>query len=200
MKKISLLLIALIALPLYGQITIRYATQDDLPALMDLDLRVSFHDFVSLVPQYYTEYFTEQQYIDTLVKEVEKDDFELFQKGINFLDFNRVHIAIDEQSNTLVGYVTYVKEGNTLKLNFIAVDSKWRRQHIGSRLIQTALAEFSDITSSWTGPLQCHKPGQSFLESLGFINKGPGPKDVMNVFGFSCAIWYYKYELLMEKN
>lgn len=196
MKKLIFVFTCLLSMQLQSHITIRLAVQDDLPALMDLDLRVSLDDYIAVVPQYYPEYFTAQKYADMVIAEVNKEDYEIFQKGIEQKDLHRVHVAIDQASNTLIGYATYFKQGKTLKFNFIAIDKNWRHQGIGSKLVQAAIGEFNDATSCWAGPLQCQQSACCFLESIGFVNKGPGA-DVMNIFGFSTAKWSFVYERML---
>jgi hypothetical protein len=115
MKKVILLSACLSATSLYSSITVRLAIPDDLPSLLDLDRRVSLEDYVPLVPPFYTEYFTTQQYTDSVMKEVETRDYELFQKGTDLVDDHRVHVAIANELNKLVGFIIYFNTVNSFE-------------------------------------------------------------------------------------
>ena len=163
MKKVVLLSACLLVTSLYSNVTIRLATPDDLPWLMDLDKRVSLEDYVPLVPQFYIQYFTTQEYLDSVMAEVEIRDREFFQKGIDLVDDHRVHVAIDDQLNKLVAFIIYFKEDKKLMFYFGTVDRVWRRQGIGSQLIKAAIAEFNDIELCHADPLQYNRKLSIFL-------------------------------------
>lgn len=195
-KLISLLLICSFALQ--GQVIIRPAVAADIPALIAFDRAITYEYFVPLVPQYYQNFFTLDQYAQEMEYELNVMDPDLFKKAIDQVDNIYLHVAVNEENQDLVAFNLFSQIDDTLNLDLILVAKDYRNKGICSKFIQTIIENFSEIKMITTEVLQCNLAACKAYEKIGFKNTGPGSADKTNCFGFGLDKWIFVYKLHLK--
>lgn len=202
MKKLQLSFFALciFSINIYSIIEIRHVCIQEIPAVVELDRKVTY------------EYF-KQRYIDAfdylgiernVDKEIEKElalDAQLFSQLAEAKELERLHIAWDTTHKVPCGLILFHLEDAEIVLDILLVDAAYRAQGIGKKLMQSIFGVFSDATKITVYPL-IHNNGDTlkFYEAFGFKNLGVGPTDKLNIHGIPYSKMYYHFELTLRKH
>ena len=179
---------------LYAEIIIRPALEDDLEGVMQLDREVSWEYFKPLFLEYTGLPLAENP--DALLEEELVPDREMFIKGINHVDGNRLYIACDD--NTIIGFVAFCKEQTTVNIDLLCVHKDYRNKKIGRRLLDVALTTFNDIDTCTLVVLDKNISARKLYESYGFVLQEM-PEDLKQHFPSEYAHIYLFYTLNIRK-
>ncbi len=200
MKKINLAVAAF--LTFFGRlhssdIAIRLAQAGDLQSIYELDYKVSFDFFKPMLETSYKGYGLGKNVTAFLLEEVEYGKKLYPQLVAKPTGDQRLFCAWDTKNNKACGLcVMNKKNGNHLTVELLMIDSDYRRQGIGKRLVQEAMNSYDGIIICDVHPFRHdNDPTLKFYESLGFEKKGPFHNGT-NRYGdlFSDLYFYYVYD------
>lgn len=198
MLKIIFLYLVLYNLQISSSIIIiQKPATTDLDALTKLDRKVCYEYFKPLYQQYYAHYSFGMD-PDTRLEQDILEDKEMFAHCIEENGKYQLLAAFDSIANTIVGLlVFYKKDAESLELELLIIDSEYRKQGIGKRLIMEAIKKCDRIKTCNSYVFTFNESAKKFYESLGFINLGKGEIDRMSDYGISYAELFYHYRLLV---
>jgi dTDP-4-amino-4,6-dideoxy-D-galactose acyltransferase len=145
----------------------RAADKSDIPALREIAAR-AHHD-----SRFYHDAHFDRQQCDELYRVWIERSCE------GWAD----HVVVVERDGKAVGYLTvHVREPNSASVGLVAVDPAYRRQGVGARLMDGALAWISgqSVSRVWTATQGRNTASQGYFQSAGFrpVNH---------------AVWYHRW-------
>lgn len=195
MKK--LLLAAIFCNNIYSQlIDIRPATVQDLPAIFELDERISYEFFKPLYTNIYQHLNVDRDVDRDLQKELELDT-ESFPNIINNSGLERLHVAWDTENNILCGIIVFSRQNNhEILLDLLLVDKNYRGKGIGKQLVNSMFSVFKDIKVVNVYPFKFNNENVlKFYELLGFKNCDLISEDKISIHDIRYIDLYYHFRL-----
>jgi GNAT superfamily N-acetyltransferase len=200
MKQLLFFLFIFFSINSYSAIEIRPAHSEEIPAVLELDRKVTYEFFKPLFIDAY-QYLGLKRDVD---KELEKElalDAQLFSELAQAQGLERLHIAWDTMHNIPCGLIAFHLEDTEIILDILLVEAAYRAQKIGKRLLQSMFEVFSNAAKVTVYPLIYNNSSTlKFYEALGFKNLGVGPADKLNIHGIPYSKIYYHFELTLSKD
>lgn len=200
MKRLSLVLVTAFYSTIFAHLVdIRQPTAQELPAVLELDQRVTYEFFKPLYAALYQQL--------NVSRDVDKDleaelvaDAESFAKLINNNGAERLHIAWDVENNVPCGLLVFSQlDNHELLLDLLLVAKNYRGKGIGKKLVRSMFQVFKNTKAVNVYPIQCNNESTlKFYESLGFKNLGAASENKINSHGIRHSDIYYYFRLEMS--
>ncbi len=198
--QLSFFALCIFSINIYSTIEIRPAHIEEIPAVLELDRKVTYEFFKQLIIDAYDQIGIKRD-VD---KELEKEltlDAQLFSELAQAEGLERLHIAWDTIHKVPCGLIIFHLEETEIILDLLLVDAAYRKQKIGKKLVQSMFEVFSDATKVTVYPLIHNNDNTlKFYEAFGFKNLGVGPSDKLNIHGIPYSKMYYHFELKLSKH
>lgn len=197
---LSFFALCIFSINIHSTIEIRPACIEEIPAVLEIDRKVTYEFFKPLFIDAYSSIGIERDVDQELEKELVLDA-QLFSELAQTQGLERLHIAWDTIHNIPCGLLVFHLEDAEIVLDLLLVDAAYRKQKIGKRLLLSMLEVFNDATKVTVYPLIYNNESTlKFYEAFGFKNLGVGPTDKLNIHGIPYSTMYYHFELTLSKH
>ena len=148
-------------------ISINLGSTDDLPAILALDVAISYEHFKPIF-LLYPEYDGKEYEVEKMLAAEVETDATWFADCLAMIDQQRLFVAYDE--NDYVGFVACHQHDNSIVvIDLLMVNEECRGKGIGKQLIQTCIKTFPQASTCMLVVLDKNEQACAAYERMGFV-------------------------------
>jgi len=159
-----------------ASLVIRKATRDDIEELQKVDQEITDEFFEPLLEQHYAQYYSADGGVKEVLKKDLADDVKTFEECIAGSGDERLHIAYDNDKQSVVGFILSHKNDRVAEVDLLMVAKAYRRSGVGQQLLNGAVSQYADVDSCFLYALNKNEGAHHFYTKFGFA-AAPGDAD-----------------------
>jgi len=180
-------------------VTIRNATQKDLPAIFSLDRIIAYEYFLPIFNKGYTHLPLGRDPTYFIELELERDKKWLPECVDSSAE--SIWIAYDQDKNKLAGFiVAYQSSYAKVEIDLLLILKEYRKRGIGKRLVYHAIDSFPNVATCGVHVLRfANEETLAFYKTIGFVNQGiPTVDEIAYGTPYKDIAYYLTYDVAAQ--